>query len=315
MTTDDKTSGRAGNDKSSSSTILTCIPGQSIECTCVSGKVGVQTCLEDKTFGSCRCDNYVSDIGYSDTSRNMSDAYPLNGSDIESHNEDTVRKEYKISDISSGSHYTCALMSNGHILCWGYGLDGVLGAGNNAKLGSRPIKVKEISSAIDVDAGHSHTCAVLRGGDVQCWGVNSDGQLGHGSKSSDPRSTPVEVKGISSATSVSAGGAHTCALLRSGEIRCWGDGLSGQLGNGSISKSSIPVKVQEISSATAISAGVAYTCAILMNGEVQCWGEIVSGQTGNISGNQLSPEIVPNITSATSISTGTEHTCVVSRSG
>ena len=85
-----------------------------------------------------------------------------------------------------------------------------------------------------VSAGNAHTCAVVRGG-VKCWGNGQYGKLGDGSESK--KDVPVDVKGLEpgtdkGVTAVSAGKQHTCAVLRGGGVKCWGDGNDGQLGNG-----------------------------------------------------------------------------------
>ncbi len=56
--------------------------------------------------------------------------------------------------------------------------------------------------AKSITAGYRHTCAVLSGGSVQCWGDNEFGQLGDGSTTNS--STPVTVSGITNATAVAA---------------------------------------------------------------------------------------------------------------
>src|SRR3990172_3894490 len=76
---------------------------------------------------------------------------------------------------------------------------------------------------------------------------------------------------LSNAT-IAAGGNHTCALLASGSVQCWGWNGNGQLGDGSTANSLTPVAVSGISSATAIAAGSGHTCAQLASGGVQCWG-------------------------------------------
>ena len=53
----------------------------------------------------------------------------------------------------------------------------------------------------------------------------------------------VDLRLLSTATSVSAGDYHTCAVLSGGTVKCWGDGDEGRLGNGSTSNQSIPVEV------------------------------------------------------------------------
>jgi alpha-tubulin suppressor-like RCC1 family protein len=169
-------------------------------------------------------------------------------------------------------------------------------------------------SRSSVSAGGSHTCAVLSGGTVKCWGYGSYGQLGNGSKSS--HDTPVSVSSISTATSVSAGTMHTCAVLSRGTIKCWGIGGSGRLGNGSTSDQNTPVSVSSISTATSVSAGYRHTCAVLSGGTVKCWGDGDSGQLGNGSTrDQNTPVSVSGISTATSVSAGYRHACAVLSGG
>ena len=71
------------------------------------------------------------------------------------------------------------------------------------------------------------------------------------------------------ATSVSAGTYHTCAVLSGGTVRCWGRGSYSQLGNGSTSNQTTPVSVSRISTATSVSAGTYHTCAVISGGTVK----------------------------------------------
>ena len=126
-------------------------------------------------------------------------------------------------------------------------------------------------SARAVSAGATDSCAVVLGGKVVCWGYNSAGSLGDGTTTN--ASTPVEVKGISTAIAVSVGGVHTCALLSGGTIQCWGSNVDGELGNGTTSiVTSTPVTVSSISTATAVSTDGSSSCALLSGGTVKCWG-------------------------------------------
>ncbi|HLG01740.1 MAG TPA: RCC1 repeat-containing protein, partial [Acidimicrobiia bacterium] len=76
------------------------------------------------------------------------------------------------------------------------------------------------SSPLTLAGGASHTCAIVLGGEVRCWGSNEYGHLGDGTTTE--RSTPVTVSGISAATAIAGGGSHSCAIVSGGEARCWG---------------------------------------------------------------------------------------------
>ena len=109
------------------------------------------------------------------------------------------------------------------------------------------------TSATSISAGGNHTCAIVAGGTVDCWGSNSSGELGDGSTTD--RIAPVPVSGLTGAVAVSAGFSHTCALLSGGTVTCWGRNSEGQLGDGSATSSSTPVAVVGLTGVSAISAG------------------------------------------------------------
>ncbi|MCS6858517.1 MAG: hypothetical protein NZM37_12445 [Sandaracinaceae bacterium] len=148
--------------------------------------------------------------------------------------------------IAAGYAHTCALvdqMMGVQVMCWGANRSGQLGSrGDGDRL--MPVLVMGLGEAQAIAAGYAHTCALLRSGQVWCWGWNNEGQLGNEVSRSDMRSpTPVSVMGLSGVQAISAGGAHTCALLTSGEVRCWGANGDGQLGDGATTNRTMPTPV------------------------------------------------------------------------
>src|ERR1051325_7967436 len=77
-----------------------------------------------------------------------------------------------------------------------------------------------------ISAGAVHTCALVRGGGVSCWGDNFSGKLDD--HSTGTSNEPVAVPGLAGVTAISAGGGHTCALVRGGSVSCWGLNNEGQ---------------------------------------------------------------------------------------
>ena len=143
--------------------------------------------------------------------------------------------------IAAGQDHTCVALSNGEARCWGWNNRGQLGNGTTTDT-LVPATVTGLTGAAAVSAGGGHTCAALTDQSVRCWGSNAWGALGNGSSATDSK-VPVMVSGISTATAISSGFAHTCATLTSGGVRCWGYNGSGQLGNGTIAASPLPTVV------------------------------------------------------------------------
>jgi alpha-tubulin suppressor-like RCC1 family protein len=133
--------------------------------------------------------------------------------------------------------------------------------------------------------------------------------LGTGSFVDSP---PTPVSGLTDAIAVASGLQHSCALRVGGSMVCWGANDTGQLGNGTTTRSTIPIAVPGMSGVVAIAAGGFHTCAVLSSGSVRCWGDNSRGQLGRGSfASSLSPAIVQNLTTAVSIAAGLEHTCAV----
>lgn len=183
------------------------------------------------------------------------------------------------------------------------------------KAGNRDTNVIAKSSAsladvIEVAAGDTHSCALINGGAVKCWGDNYFGQLGNGSFTGSGK--PVAVSGITTAVSIAVSSAHSCAALANGNVKCWGDNSSSQLGDGGNTQQSTPVTVTGLTGATKVALSDTFTCAIVNGGEVKCWGDNANGQLGNnASGIETSPVSAQGISTAVAITTGMQHTCAL----
>jgi len=214
--------------------------------------------------------------------------------------------------VETGEYFSCAVIA-GEIKCWGDNRAGQLGDGTVGGFTTTPQIVPGITDAIDVATGNLHTCAIRGTGEVWCWGQNNEGQIGNGTQSVSI-STPTQVAGITNAIAITAGDNHTCALLSTGQMMCWGWNRYGQLGNGTTNSSLTPVNV--IANIAQISAGTLNTCAISNTGQAYCWGDNQYGELGNgtiIS--QANPVLVFGMTNAKQITTADNHTCAILVSG
>jgi alpha-tubulin suppressor-like RCC1 family protein len=159
-----------------------------------------------------------------------------------------------------------------------------------------------------------HSCLAAADGKVWCWGDNEFQELGDGTK--DPGLNPVLVSGLPpQAKQVSTGYAHTCALLRNGNIHCWGNNTAGQCAVAPTPTVSEPVLVDAGGVRfTAVASGQGHTCAIAEDKTVYCWGNTVHGQCGvewEAAGMVVGPTKIPGLDSVESIVTVKNHTCAV----
>jgi len=210
-----------------------------------------------------------------------------------------------VTGLAAGGNHTCALLTDGTAMCWGYD-------GTSQFLVPKAAPVPGLSGAAALAAGANYTCAVLTDGTVKCWGLNHDAQLGNGTTANSL--VPVAVSGLSGVTTITAGSLHTCAVLSDGTMECWGDNRSGQLGNGIVTNtiSSTPTVVTGLSSATTVAKGREFTCAVLVGGTVECWGNNDQGQLGDATTtNALTPVAVSGLSNVAAITLGYRHTCAL----
>ena len=133
--------------------------------------------------------------------------------------------------------------------------------------------------------------------------------------SSQPPS--VAANPLNGVTALATGWSHTCALLHSGDVTCWGSNHSGQLGDGTTTDRARPVAVEDLHNVVAIDAGASFTCALTGAGAVKCWGGNFFGQLGDGTRDDRSvPEDVTGLGSgAVDIGAGASHACAVTEEG
>ena len=240
-----------------------------------------------------------------------------------------------IAQLATGDDHTCALTNDGEVQCWGLGVSGQLGNDGTVDK-DHPVTVVESSGSINplkniiqISSKSNHVCSVTSWGGVLCWGEGTGGELGN--NDNVDKNHPVAVVQEDGGTGllgdivqVSSGWSHTCALTTYGEVRCWGSGDSGQLGNNSVDSKNHPVVVvatkesgEPLKNIIQISSGKEHTCALTVWGRVFCWGRGTEGQLGsNRTDNEYTPvEVVSGDANGTSlkniiqINSGYEHTC------
>jgi len=199
-----------------------------------------------------------------------------------------------IQAIAAGNHHTCALTNEGGVKCWGDNRNGQVGNGDDSGTYIRtlPEDVVGLQSGVKAIAtGSEHTCALTESGGVKCWGSDSAGQIGDGPADEEPvwndyKFAPVDVTGLGSGVlAIAAGSGHTCALLETGGVMCWGYDENGQVGEGANTDyKPVPVDVIGLpSNVVAISAGYDRSCAITSTGALMCWGRDLFGVLGDPS--------------------------------
>jgi alpha-tubulin suppressor-like RCC1 family protein len=216
-----------------------------------------------------------------------------------------------------GYGFACGLSTTGAAFCWGDNGGGQLGTGNlNNALSPTPVSGGPGTFA-EISTGNAHVCARTAAGTAYCWGIGFNGQLGIGSFNVS-RNTPTQVAGSNLFQSISAGLAHTCGVTTAGQIFCWGENSSGQLGNGVFTDASSPTPVTGVAGLVfvQVSAGAFHTCARTNSRAIYCWGDNRNSQVGDgTTTNRTQPVLLNVGNDFAFISAGADHTCATRTSG
>ncbi len=209
-----------------------------------------------------------------------------------------------VQSVATGLHHTCVLYFGGDVQCWGRASDGQLGHGPSVV---DPVGDTELPSVLGpvpltggvqaLAVGRSHSCVRYEDGDVRCWGDGANGRLGYVDENDIGDDETADAGGVvdigGPVAKLALGDSHGCALLESGNIRCWGANHSGKLGFGldpldnvgddetPASQGNVPLGGRVVID---VSAGLDNTCAAFEDGAVRCWGSDEFGQLGAMVG-------------------------------
>lgn len=233
---------------------------------------------------------------------------------------------------AAGWAHSCALLGGGAVRCWGNGDYSQVGIGPMVGAGF-PAPVALGSEAYAVLAGWGFTCAVTGPASMSCWGDNAFGQLGDpaldtGTDAGYP--VPVaNVAGVAALRAVALGQNFACVAYdggtAAGAVRCWGQGDSGQLGNGATpAVQQAPVEVlladgTPLLDVVALAAGGAHACAVTRAGALKCWGANSRGQLGVAAGDTTPRSRAADVSGLSSgvsgVAAGIGHTCALTGAG
>ena len=210
----------------------------------------------------------------------------------------------RVVKVATGEYLTCALTDEKKVKCWGPNTDGSLGFESPASWAAQyPYVIDHVllgtgRTAKDIAVGSRHACAVLDNDQIKCWGYNAFGQLGledaisRGANAGDMGDALpfVNLGTNESVVSVWAGGNNTCAILKNGRLKCWGDGTWGVNGldnslhvgrdRGQMGNSLLYVDLGPGRTVLSVSMGASHMCAVLDNNGIKCWGANTKGQLG-----------------------------------
>jgi alpha-tubulin suppressor-like RCC1 family protein len=302
---------------------------------------GYHTCaLFESGQAKCWGNGYYGELGLGDNA-NHGDQYGEMGESLPFIDVGTGRT---ISQLSAGARFTCALLDNMKVKCWGRNYYGHLGIGDRVNRGVAPGQMGDslpyvhlAADVAQVSAGDGHACALLTTGQVQCFGFNKYGQLGYGDtehRGDGPNemgeNLPFVQLGEVKPVKITVHYEHSCALFENGLMKCWGDNKYGQIGVGDQANrgddpNEMGVNLPYVdwgSPVVDFDLGYGYTCALLTTGQIKCvgynsdgrmgygpnwiWGNDTSTLGDNLEAVKVGTAIIP-----VEITTGDSHTCIV----
>jgi alpha-tubulin suppressor-like RCC1 family protein len=209
--------------------------------------------------------------------------------------------------IAAGYQHSLAVKADGTVWSWGRNDASQLGRTGTTTV---PAQMTGITNAVAVAGGTNHSLILKADGTVWAVGANASGQIGDASTT--PRTTAVQVLGLSGATAVAAGDQTSAAIQTdssgSGWVYTWGQNTVGQLGEASLVNRLAPVRVPLATSALAIAAGGSTMAVQLSDLTVATWGGNTAGQLGvGTLVNSATPRVLASLPGARHLAVGAQH--------
>ena len=247
--------------------------------------------------------------------------------------------------VGPAAYHVCAKWASSSsasaVTCWGANTYGNLGTGSPATVGYLPGQMgnnlvqAQFPTGLTVTAmatGDTHTCVLFSNGKVSCFGNYYYGQLGNGETQSigdGPGEMGNNLKFVGMptgnlATAIAAGRDHSCALLTTGAVTCWGNNIEGVLGVGNSNPFDNVLRLVLLptgKTANAIACGNYHTCVLSFPSSVYCWGYNYAGQLGvgntadQVGGSMQAVSLPTGFTDIKAIACGSQHTCVLNSDG
>jgi cysteine-rich repeat protein len=232
--------------------------------------------------------------------------------------------------ISAGKNASCAVTDTEQLWCWGqaYGqrpielgadqswISGSVGHGMVAALtrdgipfdvgsGRDPAQIEGLGTQQQLVREFRHTCALDNAGEVRCWGHNGYGEVGTGSVGGTV-AAPTLVTLPEPVVQLTLGSSHTCALLNSGEVWCWG----WSLGTGFAVSTGVPTRVAGLESVSAVWSNRLTNFARTDDGRLWSWGPGI-GDLGRAYVNSRTPQPIEGVEGVISLAAGTNFACAI----
>jgi len=223
---------------------------------------------------------------------------------------DTTWGSMGVREVNHGWSHSCFVTDDGAVWCSGSAAFGALGDRTEDVYSPIRLFATELPSVTTLDA-YGPTCVIDASDRVQCWGENTNGELGDGT--TDARTTPVLTTGLSGAfAEVHAGAFHVCARSATGAVFCWGHNPEGETGDGTTDTPRTTPVATGITDAVQLTVGHQHSCALRTGGAVFCWGRNDNGEIGDGSMmHRLSPTRAMLPRPAVAVSAGRFFTCAI----